>query len=316
MKHYTIDKPMHGSNKWLAVRWRDENGLARISASNAAAVHGEHPYLSPAQLAVELLKEEPPQPQEQNRAMQRGNTLEGPIRDWAAQLLGFPLTTPCIMHAYEEDGVRLIATIDAVSVEGGVFEIKTKRGRWNGELPRMWYWQGVQQAVCANVDTITWVIFDSDLDIQFHEQKVTSDEKRTHIEACRQYLASIDMGMIPDGIALTYDDVNDMHPKGNGTSVELPAESAQLLHEYQERQSLIELHENTIAVLKADLCKLLGDAEFGTVDGDVVVTWKTATRNSHDSKRFEAEHPALAAKYKKQSTYRTFRVVNNQGDKQ
>jgi len=316
LTHYTIDKPVHGGSEWLAVRWRDENGLARISASNAAAVHGEHPYLSPAQLAVELLKEEPPQPQEQNAAMRRGNTLEGPIRDWAAQLLGFPLTTPCIMYAYEEDGVRLIATIDAVSEAGGVYEIKTKRGRWSGELPRMWYWQGVQQAVCANVDGVTWVIFDSDLDIQFHEQKVTSDEKRAHIEACRQYLAAIDMGMVPDGIVMTYDDVNDMHPRGNGTAMELTEECARLLTDYRERQSLVELHENTMAVIKADLCKLLGDSEFGTLGGEVVVTWKTATRKTLDGKRFEAEHPALAAKYKKQSTYRTFRVVDNQGDEQ
>lgn len=316
MRNFTVPKPPHGSPEWLAVRWRDESGLARISASNAAAVHGEHPYLSPAQLAVELLKEEPPQPQQENRAMQRGNTLESPIRDWAAQLLGFPLTTPCIMYAYEEDGVRLIATIDAVSEAGGVYEIKTKRGRWNGELPRMWYWQGVQQAICTGKDSVTWVVFDSDLDIQFHEQKVTSDEKRMHIEACRQYLASIDMGIIPDGISLSYEDLTNLHPKGNNVKVEIGDQAKTLLREYSTHQAVIEQAEAKVSEIKARLCELLGDAEYGTIDNEVVATWKTATRTSFDSKKFEAEHPALAAKYKKQSTYRTFRVVNNEGDKQ
>ena len=52
MKHYTFNKPRHGSAEWLAVRWRDENGLARISASNAAAAHNEHQYTSATQLAI------------------------------------------------------------------------------------------------------------------------------------------------------------------------------------------------------------------------------------------------------------------------
>lgn len=313
MKHYTFDKPTHGSPEWLAVRWRDENGLARISASNAAAVHNEHPYTSAAQLAIQLLKDEPPQPEAENRSMQRGNTLEAPIRDWASKLLGFWLGTPCVMYAYEEDGVRLVATIDAVNEKKEVFEIKTTRRRWDGKLPRMWYWQGVQQAICANVDRITWVIFDSDLDIQFHEQIVTSDEKRVHIEACRNYLAAIDMGMIPDGAEAHYEDIADLY-KGDGSSVDLDDTTIALMQEYNERKGMVEHHEKRLDEIKAKICEVLKDAEYGKANGDVAVTWKTATRNSFDTKKFEAEHPALAAKYKKQSTYRTFRVVNTQGE--
>jgi hypothetical protein len=44
MHHYKINKPTHGTEEWLAVRWRNEYGDARISASVAAAVHDEHPY--------------------------------------------------------------------------------------------------------------------------------------------------------------------------------------------------------------------------------------------------------------------------------
>lgn len=316
MKHYTLAKPQHGSSEWLAIRWRDHNGLARISASNAAAVHGQHPYLSGAQLAVELLRDEPPVPQEQNRAMLRGNTLEEPIRGWAAQLLSKSLHTPDTMFAYEEDGVRLIATLDAMDEDGEVYEIKTKRGRWTGELPDMWYWQGIQQAICADVDSITWVIFDSDLDIQFHKQVVTSDEKRVHIERCRQYLAAIDMGMVPDDASMTYRDVSDLYPNSNKTSVELGSDVAKLVHEYNERTSVMSMHEDRLGKIKTEICELLGNSESGTIDNEVVVTWKTATRTSIDTKRFEAEHPALAAKYKKQSTYRTFRVVDKQGERE
>ena len=312
MNHRTISKPAHGSEQWLAVRWKDEQGLARISASNAAAVHGVHPYMSGADLAVELLAQDAPTPQPENKAMTRGNTLETPIRDWAAKLLGRALSTPVVMYVYEEDGVRLIATLDAVDDDGGVFEIKTTRKRWNGKLPDHWYWQGIQQAICANVDKVTWVVFDSDLDLQFHEQKVTSDEKRLHIEACRQFLAAIDMGMVPDTASMNYENVSDMFPRGENISVELSDESAELLRNYTKMQDTIASLEETCKDIKVRLCTALGDAEFGHVDGRVACTWKTATRTSFDSKKFEAEHPALAAKYKKQTTYRTFRAVEGE----
>lgn len=311
MKHYTFAKPVHGSQEWLAARWKNEEGLARISASNAAAVHNEHPFLSGAQLAIELLNEEPPQAGTETRAMQRGNTLEEPIRDWAGKLRNDPLITPCIMYAYEEDGVRLVATIDAVNANKEVFEIKTKRGRWNGELPRYWYWQGVQQAICANVDKITWVVFDSDLDIQFYKQVVTSDEKQIHVSACRNFLAAIDMGIIPDNAEATYEDLSKLY-SGDGSSTELNEEQAAKVVSYIAAQQYIKAMEKQADEIKADLCEVMKDSEYATVNGTVAVTWRSAKRTTLDSKKFEAEHPALAAKYKKQTTYRTFRVVEGE----
>jgi len=311
MNHHTFAKPKHGSPDWLAARWKNEQGLARISASNAAAVHNEHPYLSAAQLAVELLREEPPVAGTENRAMQRGNTLEEPIRDWAGRLLGTPLITPCVMYAYEEDGVRLVATIDAVDEGGAVFEIKTKRGRWNGNLPRQWYWQGVQQAICTNVNKIEWVVFDSDLDIQFHTQLVSSDEKRIHIEACRNYLAAIDMGMIPDGAQSTYADISNLY-SGDGSSVDLNEEQQAMVISYVAAQKYVAAMQSQADQLKTSLCEIMKDSEYASAKGEVQITWKSAKRSSFDTKRFEAEHPALAAKYKKQTTYRTFRVVGGE----
>jgi len=39
------------------------------------------------------------------------------------------------------------------------------------------------------------------------------------------------------------------------------------------------------------------------------VTWKNSTRTSFDAKQFEAEHPALYAKFKKTSKFRTMRIT-------
>ena len=304
-----IAKPEHGSQAWLEARWRNENGEARIAASACAAVHGQHPFITAADLANELLSETPPQPKEANAAMLRGTTLEAPIRDWAAQLLGHPLAEPQTLYCYDEPGVRLIATIDSMSADGRVFEQKTTNKIWRGKLPDYWYWQGVQQAICTGVSEITWVVFDSTLDIHFHVQGVSSDEKQIHIEACRNFLAAIDMGIMPDNAVVEYRHVQERHPEGQPSKeVELPMSVLPTIERLLLAKEQMKSAEAIEDAAKAELCAILGDAEYGLIQDQLVCTWKTAVRTTFDTKKFEAEHPALAAKYKKQSTYRTFRV--------
>ena len=313
-RNYTILKPAHGSPEWLAVRWQDEQGRARISASNAAAVHGEHEFLSGADLAAELLAPHPPTAKEQNAAMERGNRLEPTLIKWASDREGVFFTTPDWMYVYEEEGVRLIATIDAIAnpddPDQRIMEVKTTKRRWDGEMPRYWYWQGVQQAICTNAHHIEWAIFDSDLTLHKYIQKVSSDEKRQHIEACRKFLAAIDMGFAPDGVEFSYRHVAQRHPVGlegrsevDETQVLSALERLGLAKE-QKRQA-----EEVEELVKAELCALLGDNEYAFANGRLMYTWKTANRETFDAKRFEAEHPALAAKFRRVSTYRTFKVV-------
>ena len=307
-----IPKPAHGSNEWLAVRWKNENGEPRVSASVAAALHGVHPYVSKTDLAVELLAAQPPQAKEANSAMKRGTTLEAPIRGWAAELLGVNLVEPEELFAYEEPGVRLIATLDSQDEAGRVYEQKTYNKLWKGELLPYWYWQGVQQAICADVPEITWIIFDSSLDLHFHTQKVTSDEKQIHIEAVRQFLAFIDMGMMPDDAVLEYRHVSEMYPKGVGgadNSRELGQDALVLIERILLAKEQAAEAEAAESLAKAELCDMLKDSEYGLIQDQLVCTWKTATRSSFDTKRFEADHPALAAKYKKETQYRTFRLT-------
>lgn len=307
-----IAKPLHGSQEWLNVRWKNENGEARIAASACAAVHGQHSFVTVADLATELLAANPPAPKAPNSAMLRGTTLEAPIREWAAKLLGHSLTEPDILFAYDEPGVRLIATIDSMSADGRVFEQKTTNKIWRGKLPDYWYWQGVQQAICTGVPEITWVIFDSTLDLHFFIQAVSSDEKKKHIEKCREFLAAIDMGMMPDDAVIEYRHIVDRFPEGKGGAdggIELPQDALALIERYQLAKKQKEQAEQMEDLVKAQLCEMLGQSEYGLMQDELLVTWKTSSRTSFDAKKLEAEHPALAGKYKKTSTYRTFRVV-------
>lgn len=307
-KHTVINKPPHGSQAWLDVRWENEKGEKRVTASVAAAVHGEHKYTSMADLAVELLAQEPPAPKEANAAMRRGTILEGPLLKWAGEILGVEITEPQELYCYEEPGVRLLATIDGFD-GSKIYELKTHNKRWGGQLPRQWYWQGVQQAICTNQDKIEWIIFDSDLQLHFHTQVVTSDERQAHIDKVREFLGFIDMGMMPEGADPTYDNAATLYPEGYENTVVLDHS----VYDTLERLSLArEQKKQAEAVeeqLKGELAMMLQDCEYGSIDGTAVVSWKNTERTSFDTKRFEAEHPFLFEKFKKTSKFRTMRIL-------
>jgi predicted phage-related endonuclease len=307
--HSTVNKPLHGSEEWLRLRWRDADGKARLSASVAAAVHNEHEYTTSLDLATELLADDAPKPKEQNEAMRRGTRLEAPIRDWAAEMMGIELTEPVVMYTYKEGDLSLIATLDAVDNDGNVYEVKTIRRRWDGELPRYWYWQGVQQAICANVDTIKWIIFDSSLSIHIYDQFVSSDEKGIHMQAARHFLTAINEGMLPDNVQDDYEHVSQRFPDSVKSGVELDSEIAQYVANLHNIKKELEVLGKREDFVKAQICNALGENEIGLVDGAEVVTWKTSKRTSFDTKRFEQDHPALAEKYRKESKFRTFRLA-------
>jgi hypothetical protein len=249
-------------------------------------------------------------PTEQNDAMRRGTILEGPLMGWAGEILGDSIVEPAEMYCYEENGVRLMSTMDGRStITGKFYELKTYNKRWTGQLSRTWYWQGVQQAICTGSNEIYWIIFDSDLQLQFHTQTVTSDEKQIHIEAARKFLGFIDMGMMPDVADPTYDNASTLYPEGYGNTVVLGHEvyaSLERLAQAREQKKQAEAVEELI---KGELAMLLQDAEYGAIDGTQVVSWKNSKRTSFDTKKFEAEHPALAEKFKKTSTFRTMRII-------
>lgn len=308
---YTIDKPSHGSPEWLAARWKDEDGKAFISASVASAVHNKNPYKSPADLAIELLSDTPPEPIDVSDAMERGNRLEPVLVEWFGQREGITVETPNVMYVYESDdgAVRLIATLDGLTPEGIPVEIKTSRKMWDGELPSGWYYQGVQQAICTDSDRIEWGIFDGNLELIHYTQYVSSDEKQLHIDACREFLKAIDEGRIPETASLSYNNVISLYPSSQSKFKELDNSNVlELLDALATARRVKAEAEADEESAKTAIALLLGECDSGIVDGDVVVTWKTNRRSGFDQAKFKSEHPALAEKYVKVSEYRVMKI--------
>jgi len=308
MNRYTINKPEHGSQEWLEVRWRNAEGLSRIAASSAAAVHNEHEYMTPGDLAVELLADEAPQPKPANAAMERGNRLEPVLIQWTSDLEDIVLLTPDIMYCFENGDARMIATLDAITSDGIPFEIKTTKKRWEGVLPRQWYWQGVQQSICAGTNQIEWRIFDSNLELHQYTQIITSDEQQIHISAVDEFLNLIEQGLVPEVAKLSYDNVSDLYNKSSSTQTILPPTAIEIVNQLEQAKKAKKELDELESKLKAELGLMMKEAEEGILNGDIVVTWKTQTRNVFDSSRFDKDHPVLSKKYRKDTEFRVLKT--------
>ena len=309
-QRYRITKPEHGSQAWLTLRFQDENGNKRISASAAAAIYGLHRFVKPDQYAAELLSDTPPVPTEPSWAMTRGNDLEPLCIKWATDKTGVEWGTPDELFVYNDDrGARLISTLDGFfESEHGrmVLEIKTYNRPFEGELPDYWRIQGIQQAICADVTEILWAVFDSSLSMHYQVQQVSDEEKEEHITKASEWLAAIDMNMTPPGVSWSFETISKRYnAPERGSMLEIGDAHAdlvsQLRHVKNEKKSYEELEDK----LKAELCELIGNHDGVTINGDVVATWKGQSRQSFNKKVMQLEHPEIVEKYTNNIVVRT-----------
>ena len=307
---YTVEKPEHGSQEWLTARWKDEEGFSRITASVASAVHGQNPYMTTADLAIELLSETPPAPKKANAAMERGNRFEPTLLKWYADMEGVEVLSPEILYAFNTDdnSVRLLATLDGITPDGIPVEIKTSNKMWTGQLSNMWYWQGIHQAICADSDRVEWGILDSSLEFHRYTQIVTSDEKQNHIQACREFLGYIDQGVVPPNAQMSYENASALNPASSATK-ELPQSFNEVLEQLETARKMKSEATSMEEEAKTAIAMALEGCEVGSINGDKVVTWKVSKKSSFDTTRFQSEHPALAEKFIKQTEYRTIRTT-------
>lgn len=309
---YRIHKPEHGGQDWLDVRFRDENGNKRVSASAVAAIYGLHPFVPKDKYAAELLGDVPPSPIPPNPAMERGNRLEPFVMEWAADKMGIPFVTPEEMFCADTDGgAKMVATLDGFYENGSerkVLEIKTTTRQWEGELPDYWRIQGIQQAICADVDMVTWAVFDPSMILHLHDQVVSQEEVDEHIAAVEAWLNAIELGITPDGVKWSYETIQTRYSQPVAQVVDLPETTADLFKKLRHVRSELASYKQLEDELKAEICDLIGNADTATINGVTVATWKGQRRESLDIKAFKAAHPDIARQFSKTTTTRTFLI--------
>lgn len=306
-ERFTVPKPEHGSDKWLQLRHRYD-GNPVFTASEAACIHRQHPYKSLTEFVNDKI-DETPIVSPTNEAMERGNRLEPVLLDWVGDKLNRPVISPQQMYGWRRtpENLILMSTLDGMTSDGDVVEIKTTNRHFDPEspLPPMWHWQGVHQAITVGVDKIIWGVFDASLTLHIVEQQISDDDIAQHIDTAVEVLAAVLTADIPAEWAEKYDDVTRIIEQP-GTSCDVSSLESHIaeLRDVQREVRMLRSHEDR---LKMAIGKTMREHTIGTIDDKPVITWKTQRRQSFDTRSFQEEHPDIAGQYTYYTAYRVMR---------
>jgi predicted phage-related endonuclease len=98
-------------------------------------------------------------------------------------------------------------------------------------------------------------------------------------------------------------------PEVPGVAVELSTEVADTLATYRALKAQAKAIDTQIKTARALIEQALGTAAIGTVAGQIACTWKGGTRKDIDTKALAEELPDVAARHRRTSTTRTFRLA-------
>jgi putative phage-type endonuclease len=280
----TIDKPAD-REEWLAVR------RPYFNASAAAVLYDRHPYVSPGDLAtIKLTGEE----QASTKAMRRGTFLEDAIAQWWAQEHGCAIAP--VDQLYVAD--RVMATLDRWAIDDGCpIEIKTTSLRAHEPEP-YWLYQCQAIMLCAGADACWLVWFDSSMAL--HERLIEGDEalQLDIADRAERFMAAIDLGIVPDWVDLSYQNISALHPLPLVEATELDDDGLSLVRELATLRQIQKDAAKEEGACKDALAKLLLDHDTATWEGHEVLTWK-ATKPTLvlDKDMLAADHPDLVEKY-------------------
>ena len=149
----TIDLPER--EVWLAFRERYWN------ASDTAALFGEHPYCTTADIAVRKMTG---QRQPESAVMNRGHRLEAAVAEWWSDEHGIAVFPTDRLFLHDE---LVLATPDylIVGVDDECLEVKTT-ARTVIEPERYWWWQCQAQCLAGDLRRVHLAVLDRQMDLQ------------------------------------------------------------------------------------------------------------------------------------------------------
>lgn len=301
-----ISKPQHGSLEWLQLRHRNAQGKCIVGASEISTLMGVNQFETIGDLAVRKLLA--PVVGEMNEAMNRGNLLEPAIVAYATQQLGIELICPDVMYAHD----RIISTLDARGTGDNtdtVVEAKSNNHWTLGTmLPDAWYWQAQGQMFCTGVDEIIFAVLDRSMRFGLEEVQRDNDMIELMLNHVALFCEAIDAEKLPDEVRLTAPQVADLFPKAEGETA-LDNSAIAMIAEWSALKEALKELEAKEKAIKDALADMMRGAEFGTLDGYRVLSYKTQSAKRFDSKALLAARPELQDIYTTQSTFRVLRTM-------
>lgn len=294
-----------------------------IGGSDASVILGLNPWRSPYDLWCEKVSEAEPEAEPDRWYQRWGRLLEEPLAQVFTEKTGLGThRLPVVLRSVEHPFMQ--ANLDFVVVTGetplGPLEVKTTRfgNDWavaddgTVTVPLHVLAQDMHYLAMEDRFDRVWNI----VGIWGEEPRVAEVLRTTelieNLVACEaEFWDLVTRRIAPtlDGTESTRRALTKRWTPAKDKTVRLATEPTTFMLGHR-RQLLEEIAERkgVVAEIEAELCAMLADAEAGTLDDDVAVTWKGVSRSSIDAKALRAAHPGIATEFTKTTTYRRFGV--------
>ena len=294
-------------DEWLKLR------KGYIGGSDAAAVMGLNPYVSPYSLWAE--KTGRTEGFEGNLTTEVGAYLEEFVAKLFERETGKKVRKQNKMLV-NDDYPWACADVDRVVIgEDAILEIKTTtslgnmRMLRNGEYPTQYYCQMTHYLAVTGKQKAYLAVLINNREFKWFELERDEDELSALMAEEQRFMEMVKTDTPPQAIGIDADDstLQTIYPEGDGSSVDLMGYRG-LLDEYDTLSSQIKQLDEQRKAICQQIQQFMGAAEFGRAEG-YKVKWSNATRRSLDTKAVTQAMPGILDGFYKETPYRVFKII-------
>ena len=294
-------------DEWLKLR------KGYIGGSDAAAVVGLNPYVSPYSLWAEKTGRVPGF--EGNLTTEVGAYLEEFVAKLFERETGKKVRRQTAMMVNDEYPWAC-ADVDRVIVgEDAILEIKTtnslsrmKKLR-SGEYPEQYYCQMTHYLAVTGKKKAYLAALIGGKEFKWFELERDEDEISALMSMERAFwdLVQSDTPPAPIGIDADTETLDVIYPESTGGVVDLMGYGGMLTEHDRLTAQITELDKQRKAIAQ-QIQQYMGGAEMGRAEG-YKVRWSNATRRSLDTKAVNAAMPGVLDGFYKETPYRVFKII-------
>lgn len=288
---------MNDRAQWL------EDRRAGIGGSDAAAVLGLSKWKTP--LDVYMEKRGEIGEQVDNEPMLWGRALEPVIRQQYAERTGRVVRVPegIIRHPQH---AFMLATVDGVTDDGRLVEIKTARSgqEWGepgtDEVPQAYLIQVQHYLTVTALPVADVAVLISGSDFRMYQVEADPELQAMIIDGEAKFWQRVEDGIPPEPV--TFADMQTRYGRSSREArVIAGREVVAAVEKLRDIKASIKALELSEEEQKAVIMKALGDSDTLVDDGaNVLCTWKAAkAAQRFDAKAFQAAHPAIYQQFLK-----------------
>lgn len=297
--------------------WLEERRKS-IGGSDAAALVGMNPYVTPYMLWADKTGRLPPK--EDNEAMRQGRDLEAYVAQRFCEASGKKVHVHSQMlrnpeYPFAHANIDRKITGERAGLECKTTSVMNLKKFRNGEYPENYYAQCMHYLAVTGWDR--WYLAVLILNQGFCWYTIERDENEIHalMEAEREFWEKHvipDVPPVPDGEHPTESTIVALYPDSvfSGQALDLFGKEG-LIRDYMSTQDIIDSYKKENEQRKQILQQDLGAFEEGKA-GKYTVIWKSQTRSTFDAKAFSKDHPEMdLSPYYKSSSFRKFSIKEN-----